>query len=292
MRPKKDREISELLCLVDSLNLTTRHALDLGAGRGHLSAALCDHGFKVISIDANAQFALPTPSDTAPSFQTTSLTADSITELLAAHPPSLVVGLHACGDLSPAILKGFLRNAASHEHTLVLVGCCYNLLSRYVPFPDLSSYHLQLAAQTPSSWSSNWSGFERSILKLAFRSRFAAELDGLSPRLGRLPDRHYVSYAHYRAAASAKAGVGPRLNLPRSAEEERSDLWKLSVAWTIRSLLGPVIESLIVLDRYLRMVEGLKACGGIPRRVELVNVFDQAEGRSPRNLAIVICPAT
>ncbi|KAG0140603.1 hypothetical protein CROQUDRAFT_111025 [Cronartium quercuum f. sp. fusiforme G11] len=286
--PKKDREIGQILRLIRSLRLTTSHALDLGAGRGHLSQALGLEGFEVLSIDANSQFELTTA---AASFQTTRLDADGIAELLASQPPSLVVGLHACGDLSPAILSGFLRDAQTHHHTLVLVGCCYNLLTlanipRSLSF--LSSHHLQLAAQTPASWSANWGAFERSIVKLAYRSRWASELAPLEPpRHGRLADRHYESYTQYRVAAIAKSGVEPKRVLKRSEEDEAMDLWKLSVAWTIRAVLGPCVESLIVLERFVSTCTVIEETGG-QRRVELVNVFDQCEGQSPRNLAIVI----
>lgn len=78
-----------------------------------------------------------------------------------------------------------------------------------------------------------------------------------------------------------------------AAEEECwiEGLFLLRVWWTIRSWLGPPLESLVVLDRYLLLVEGLYQDrvrleeGG--RTVEMVNIFDQATG-SLRNIALVV----
>ena len=69
-------------------------------------------------------------------------------------------------------------------------------------------------------------------------------------------------------------------------------LWRLQVFWTLRSWLGPVLESLLVLDRWVYLVEGLREAGewergGEGRRVELVNLFEQSTG-SLRNLALVV----
>lgn len=59
--------------------------------------------------------------------------------------------------------------------------------------------------------------------------------------------------------------------------------WRLQLFWTVRSWVGPVVESLVVLDRWAFVAEGLEE----GRRVELVNLFEQATG-SLRNLAIVV----
>jgi len=79
--------------------------------------------------------------------------------------------------------------------------------------------------------------------------------------------------------------------------EQEEENWKeglflLRVWWTIRSWLGPPLESLVVLDRYLLLVEGLYRgvegeAGAERRKVEMVNIFDQATG-SLRNIALVV----
>ncbi|KAJ3242567.1 hypothetical protein HDU81_000012 [Chytriomyces hyalinus] len=49
----------------------------------------------------------------------------------------LLCGLHACGDLTPAVMKHFLQSEAS---ALVVVGCCYNMLTENKPeAPSLHS---------------------------------------------------------------------------------------------------------------------------------------------------------
>lgn len=59
-------------------------------------------------------------------------------------------------------------------------------------------------------------------------------------------------------------------------------------------MVGPAIESLLLLDRYAFLVEQLEVARAArsegsedPRRVELVNLFDQATG-SLRNVALVV----
>jgi len=66
---------------------------------------------------------------------------------------------------------------------------------------------------------------------------------------------------------------------------------RLEVLHVLRCLLGPVVESLIVLDRLAWVREALsEMSGGTHMQVEAVNLFDQATG-SGRNIAIVIAPA-
>ena len=48
-----------------------------------------------------------------------------------------MVGLHCCGDLTPAILKLFANQVHPSISGLVVVGCCYHKMSRKGPHPEL-----------------------------------------------------------------------------------------------------------------------------------------------------------
>lgn len=112
------------------------------------------------------------------------------------------------------------------------------------------------------------------------------------------------SWEEYRGKALARYGAGEVDELEFLGGEVgwEEGLWMLQVFWTLRSWLGPVLESLLVLDRWCRLVEGLaeqgewsEQIGGVAqgerkkqgRRVELINLFDQRTG-SLRNLALVV----
>jgi len=138
---------------------------------------------------------------------------------------------------------------------------------------------------------------------------------GTSPTmrlLGRLPDSAYTTWSTFLHAAGQKLG----LDLSASAARERDLLLerRIEVLHVLRCLMGPLVESLIILDRVhwlkeelaINEPEGAAAsvnggfrgpahgCApekqGIRARVEAVNLFDQATG-SGRNVAIIVVPA-
>jgi len=82
----------------------------------------------------------------------------------------------------------------------------------------------------------------------------------------------------------------------REREEEKKMKKKeraencLQVLHTLRCLLGPVVESMILLDRLVWVQEELRR-GGCGMVAELVNLFDQDTG-SGRNVAIVVKPSS
>ena len=68
---------------------------------------------------------------------------------------------------------------------------------------------------------------------------------------------------------------------------------RLEVLHTLRCLLGPLVEGMILLDRLIWVREELADIAGGSRsemEVELVNLFDQATG-SGRNVGLVIKPS-
>jgi hypothetical protein len=70
---------------------------------------------------------------------------------------------------------------------------------------------------------------------------------------------------------------------------EEKDLGRiLEVFYVLRCLLGPVIESIVALDRYAFLQEIMESSSpeSAHGKAELVNLFDQFTG-SLRNLALV-----
>jgi len=59
--------------------------------------------------------------------------------------------------------------------------------------------------------------------------------------------------------------------------------FQIEVLYVLRCLMGPVVESLIILDRFLYLVE---ECGDAAS-VKAINLFDQNTG-SGRNVALVV----
>ncbi|GAA6060687.1 hypothetical protein JCM10212_005069 [Sporobolomyces blumeae] len=178
--------------------------------------------------------------------------------------------------------------------------------------------------------------FETATLKLAHRARFEVELevDGYGTevgerKVGRVPEcRDWPEYRLKAVQRLETYSTGPNGDkVDRSTREpepipfgpsggramdaggssgsgtEPDHEWdravfQLRVFWTLRSWVGPPLESLCVLDRWFLLVEGLRlstepdsgadADDGAPgQRVEMVNLFDQGTG-SLRNLALVV----
>ncbi|CAE6538215.1 unnamed protein product [Rhizoctonia solani] len=252
--------------------------------------------------------------------------------------PVLVTGLHACGSLTPAVLRCFIR-LCTHPNqvtcrkkkwapaALALVGCCYNLMRNADDFPlsetttrtdphislNLTPNHLQLAAQCPAQWSRSKSEMERASLarrKIVWRAILArcihessSSSNTIPNRLGRLPDRVYADWGSFVQTACEK------MKLPSTATEEllvgssksegRSVLpsgaetlaFQLEVLHILRAIIGPVIESLIILDRTLYLAEQLDSNNGSPTfTVRALNLFDQLSSGSARNVVLIVDP--
>jgi len=178
----------------------------------------------------------------------------------------LFVALHACGTLTPDILRTFIsQHKALHSlrgsphpepqkwlpASAAIVGCCYNLMSpdgdfplsaRYSHLPPLSEPHLQLAAQVPAHWldtQGTTTTAELAIPKMAYRALLEGYLgfavfqdrertsDAMHRRIGRLPDGAYVSFPHFLAVASSKLGF----ELPTHSSEGQTSIEAESSDW-------------------------------------------------------------
>lgn len=271
--------------------------------------------------------------------------------------PVLITGLHACGSLTPAVLRCFVDlHIRSNQETsdergwapsaLVLVGCCYNLMrssGNILPIPKgrnpvlidkledfplsrttarvisdtqlkLTPNHLQLAAQCPAQWTRSPSEIQRASLarrKIVWRALLARLIHNISPeiqpveggehpvRLGRLPDRAYSSWDVFLRTASSKMGlsqfalnlllaksrvINGQLELPSQTE---GLAFQLEILHILRALIGPVVESLIVVDRVRYLAEEIASPD---LKVRALNVFDQLSSGSARNIALIVEP--
>ncbi|KAF8073658.1 methyltransferase domain-containing protein [Lyophyllum atratum] len=240
------------------------------------------------------------------------------------HTPVLLVALHACGSLTPDLFRAVLSVPSTHPWrpaAVVAVGCCYNLMQPPHDFP-LSTHLLlnplpaplpasayQMATQIPDHWldsPASLASAELAIRKVVYRAllgrlytRIHAEVDvtetGSTPtmrRLGRLNDSAYASWATFLARAGERIGIDFS---PFTEDPDPELVTRLESLFVLRCLLGPVIESYIVLDRVAWIEEELRKRGeeagdGLAGYgVEVVNLFDQATG-SGRNMALVLAP--
>ncbi|KAJ7081386.1 methyltransferase domain-containing protein [Mycena belliarum] len=210
MSPKKAHEVTRSVAyianLLDALGVDPRgvRIVDIGAGQGYLTRALQTHlGTRhLLALDSSEiqtrgaqRWEARTRAPRGITQKTVHITPASLCRAIdewihesdspqaenglgagpgagAAPAPVLLVALHACGSLTPDLLRAFLmqRRAAlgSQNHLLwtpvgmIAVGCCYNLLApqdfplseAMAASPPLSlptsAYHM--AAQMPAQW--------------------------------------------------------------------------------------------------------------------------------------------
>ncbi|KAG8743339.1 hypothetical protein FRC10_012218 [Ceratobasidium sp. 414] len=331
----------------------TRLIVDVGAGQGYLSYRLAaTPGTRVLALDgdesqtegaalrgqglshARRQQARKDggveqgQSQQSVTHRTLFITSDSLSRAVdewvsgldldldsGAAVDVLVTGLHACGSLTPAVLRCFvdlMQGGAGRTwrpSALALVGCCYNLMHDPNDFPlsqtttqaatlhlslKLTPNHLQLAAQCPAQWSRSASERERAALarcKIVWRALLARMLqarpDSASTnRLGRLPDRAYASWEVFVGMACTKMEVLPPSTGEGLGAGVETLAFQLELLHVLRALIGPVIESLIVMDRAVYLAEQV----ALGTKVRVVNVFDQLSSGSTRNIALVVEP--
>ncbi|NXD44914.1 RRNAD protein, partial [Copsychus sechellarum] len=213
----------------------------------------------------------------------------------------LLTGLHACGDLSPALLCHFARSPA--VAAVALVGCCYMKLST-APQPPGCPLGYPLSASVAALPGHQLSYRAREAACHALEE-FEGRLRGGSPQLrahchravleslicaadpskrhlGLQPGRkaHALSFPQYAHLGLPLAGLDPA-RVPLDSEAVRAMLeqqHKVVAFCTLGQLLAPVVETLILLDRLLYLREQGLHCALVP-------LFNPQF--SPRNLVLV-----
>jgi len=157
-----------------------------------------------------------------------------------------------------------------------------------------SSSHLQLAAQTPSTWLDHGARTEVALRKVSWRALLEATTTECDPtdgcpatkiRLGRISDSLYHRWEQFLLIASAKLCKKPILGMELFPEKLIQLERQIFALHTLRCLLGPCVESLIIWDRYAWLKEVSK--DGLCFEVYLSNLFDQKQASS-RNVSITI----
>ncbi|NXN84514.1 RRNAD protein, partial [Bombycilla garrulus] len=213
----------------------------------------------------------------------------------------LVTGLHACGDLSPALLCHFARSPA--VAAVALAGCCYMKLST-APQPPGCTLGYPLSASVAAlpghqlSYRAREAGchaleeFEGRLRRGSPHLRahcYRAVLESLiraadpgKRHLGLQPGRkaHALSFPQYAHLGLPLAGLDPAgVPLDSGAVGAMLEQQHKVVAFcTLGQLLAPAVETLILLDRLLYLREQGFQCALVP-------LFNPRF--SPRNLVLV-----
>lgn len=324
MKTKKINEVSVAAAYIKKVveaNAITR-IIDMGSGQGYLSVTLA-HLFpslRVLAIDGSESqvagskaFAtsLGVPDDRLTHLVryidgSAPLAAEM--EAWAGGERCMLVGLHACGNLSEHMLRYF--HMCPFITHLGAVGCCYNhIVPRSEQCPDgfpiserlrrcdvtLSATALMTGCQAPNNWarsdlsqgSSVYSKkqFYRAVVEKLFYDKdikIGIGEDEDRPNWG-IRKGDLASFEKFTRRALQCLGI----KQDRVSEEDmreykerfRADEGRIAILWTLSVLCCKAVESVIALDRYWFLVEQDFA------GVDIVPIFDYEI--SPRNLMVV-----
>ncbi|KAF9651567.1 hypothetical protein BDM02DRAFT_3138676 [Thelephora ganbajun] len=333
MSPKKLHEVSAMTAHIVHLLRTSptlkgvQHVVDIGAGRGYLSWNLRALGMHVLALDASdtqakgaerqGSYSKSSNDRGSLTYQTAKITPSTLLQLVdewiidlshstaESHLPSVVfVALHACGSFTTDILRTSVSaihgNGERRSWSLkaaIVVGCCYNMMEGKGWSPSyftLSSSHLQLAAQVPSTWLDHQARTEVALRKVSWRALLEATTTESNPtdgcptpknRLGRVSNDLYQHWEQFLQISSVKLCKIPIRGMEQFPEKLAMLEKRISTLHALRCLLGSCVESLIIWDRYvwLKEVSG----GGRYFEAHLLNLFDQRQA-SGRNISITL----
>ncbi|KAG8164041.1 hypothetical protein KVR01_005959 [Diaporthe batatas] len=319
METKKLNEVSVAAPYIHSICQASgvTHIIDMGSGQGYLSNTLAYlfPSLRILAIDGSeSQIA------GSKAFATfLGITEDRIQHLVryidgsmklaseidawAGGQKCLLVGLHACGNLSEHMIKYFA--ACSSITHLAAVGCCYNhIVIRSETCPDgfpiserlrernvtLTPTALMAGCQAPNNWARtdltkpksiySRKQFYRSLLEKMFHDKGVQIHD--KPNWG-IRKGDLANFESFTRRVVEYLGVEQhrisKLDITKYENQYASQEGRISILWTLSVLCCKAIESIIALDRYWFLVEN----GG--HNVEIVPIFDYKI--SPRNLMIV-----
>lgn len=320
MNTKKVAEVSaaipyiERACLENSIT----QVVDMGSGQGYLTLALaflCP-ALRILAIDGSESQIAGSRAFAA----SLGITEDKVTHLVryidgtaslakeiedwAGGDRCMLVGLHACGQLSEHMVRYFAK--LPFITSLGAVGCCYNHIrpmSGSCPegFPisnrlrqrgiALSPTAMMTGCQAPNNWqrvdmSKNESPYARRKFYRAVLEKLLFD-KGLQPP----PDNRPVwvagkadleTFTKYATRAMRSLGIpGGKVSVEEMKTYEdryKHCVGRIAILWTLSVLCCKIVESVIAVDRYWYLTEdGLE-------EVDIVPIFDYTI--SPRNLMI------
>ncbi|XP_043424268.1 methyltransferase-like protein 25B isoform X1 [Prionailurus viverrinus] len=327
VRPKKQHEIRRLGELVKKLSDLTgcTQVVDIGSGQGHLSRFMSlGLGLTVKSIEGDRRLveraqrldrellqALEKEEKRSPQVtragprhsphhvvrwvEPTALCKELLLPLEPLPPRGarlLLTGLHACGDLSVALLRHF---SCPEVVALASVGCCYMKLSEPGGYP-LSQWVAGLrgselpyrlregACHALEDYAERLQRAGPGLRTHCYRAALETVIRGARPELRRpgvqgIPRVHELKIEEYVQRGLRRVGLDPQLPLNLAALRAHQAQENRVVAFfSLALLLAPLVETLILLDRLLCLQEqGFHA--------ELLPIFSPE--LSPRNLVLV-----
>lgn len=188
-----------------------------------------------------------------------------------------LVGLHTCGDLSASSIKVFI--ADDDIKTLCNVGCCYHFIKEHFEGYDLNQYGFPLsnylqskhiiigrAARMIAAQSierildkkefPNKTIFYRSLYEVLLKRNFPS-LSSIEKQVGRFR-KECSTFEEYVQKASQRLDLEIDINgeeILQLYEEYKNRRHELNLFYILRGLLSSSIESLILLDRLLFLLE-------------------------------------
>lgn len=319
LNPKKAHEVAMLASLVDwtAQRVGSRKIIDFGSGKGYLGKVLAViFHYEVQGIERNpslCQKAEDTIRQLLRKHQDTGKTQGSFSSVLLDVQASLnsadldvelegavLVGLHACGDLSPKLLRSFVEGGAS---ALVSVGCCYHKMTEGCQelgtcgFPmsrentqvRLGTRAREAAEHQAGKWTAKSSEALRThawraILEVALSrngSDSQEESDDREPAWEEEEDHECAEFLRYAKAQKSygKLGGTNRNHLLLQAfREHRHRGVEVAGVYALSLLLAQTTEAFLLWDRCVYLTEN-------ERQTCIIQLFDPVI--SPRNCAIV-----
>ncbi|KAH7057490.1 methyltransferase domain-containing protein [Linnemannia elongata] len=294
--------------------------IDLGAGQGYLSRVLAfQHQLCVLGVDSNTIQtcgAQTTQKRTEKLFDATAAEHINGGEAPVQECPDedvegrwTLCGLHACGDLTSNMIKLYLESSAT---CLFSVGCCYHWITeRYdkagnIAISDAFNRHKchlgehakMIACQSPERWLEYQKETEDAIHGHYFRALLHKLMverglypgpPAIAPVLGRMGKHRLKGFPHYLLTAVTRLRLPADKITPEEAQAAYDqfldrDLYRIGILWALRTMLGPLFEGMILLDRATFLYENIIG-DGKKASVQLIAGFDVVE--SPRNMILV-----
>nr|KAF6397885.1 ribosomal RNA adenine dimethylase domain containing 1 [Rousettus aegyptiacus] len=205
----------------------------------------------------------------------------------------LLTGLHACGDLSVALLRHFC--CCPEVVALASVGCCYMKLSDPGGYPlsqwvaalpgcELSYRLREGACHALEEYAGRLQSAGPGLRSHCYRAALETVIRRAQPTLRRpgvqgIPRVHELKIEEYVQRGLQRVGLDPQLPLSLAAlQAQQAQENRVVAFFSLALLLAPLVETLILLDRLLHLQEqGFHA--------ELLPIFSPE--LSPRNLALV-----
>lgn len=292
LKQKKNHEIQRIREIIKDYN--ELNYVDIGSGVGHLSEALVkeqDSFSNCIDMDEYLQELGKKRLNEKGllkkfKFIHANFKKDSQYQLITPYTKNMILGLHACGDLSSEIIEYFHKVQAQH---LISIGCCYQRLN--------NRYNLsKLAQDSPLLFSTN-------ALNLAARCYQFQSKDGLRQKI-KIRRYRYALHLYQQSKGqsdfssigktkladyddSFSAYVKKYANFTIGSSEEIESFFQNNlnevehIIFTdiFRLSLGRLIEVYLILDRAQYLVEH-------GHLVKVLEIFERK--LSPRNLAIIV----